>query len=209
MLSDVGKQIKTAFILLVILTILTGLCYPLMVTALAQLLFPWEANGSILKSGKTHVGSALIGQSFTSEDYFWGRPSATSPFPYNGESSSGSNSGPSNPQFLKTVKQRVVHLKHAHSENDDLIPVDLVTASGSGLDPDISPAAAFYQISRIAKARNIPENQIQDLIQDQITNRPLSLLGEPRVNVLQLNIALDQLTRQMRNHHGRSTPQPG
>jgi len=202
MFKEAYNQLKTAFILLVLLTVLTGLIYPLAVTALAQFFFPWEANGSLLKKGDINIGSLLIGQSFTSPEYFWGRPSATTPYPYNGESSSGSNSGPSNPAFLETVKARVDNLKKTTANT--LIPIDLVTASGSGLDPDISLSAASYQALRVATARNIPEKNIQALIQSQINTRSFGVLGEPRINVLQLNIALDNL----RIRYGRSTPQP-
>ncbi len=191
MFKEAISQMKTAFILLVLLTMLTGLLYPLAVTALAQFFFPWQANGSLLERNGKKIGSLLIGQNFSSPIYFWGRPSATHPFPYNGEASSGSNSGPSNLDFLATVQERVSSLKELDLENNQLIPVDLVTASGSGLDPDISPFAAFYQVSRIASARHIPKEEVYALIERQIIKRTFILLGEPRVNVLQLNLALD------------------
>ena len=191
MFKEASQQIKTALILLAMLTVLTGFLYPLTVTALAQLVFPWQANGSLLQKNGINIGSLLIGQSFTSQDYFWGRPSATRPYPYNGESSSGSNSAPSNPAFFQTVRERTINLYKNTPLKKQSIPVDLVTASGSGLDPDISPAAAFYQVSRIAMARQMPEKTIRDLIKNQIINRSLGMLGEPRINVLQLNIALD------------------
>lgn len=185
------KDIKIALKLLICFTVITGGLYPGAVTLFAQWFFPWEANGSLIERGGKKVGSALIGQSFSSSRYFWGRPSATTPYPYNGALSSGSNSGPTNPQFLMTVKERAMHLMktghHAH-----LIPVDLVTASGSGLDPDISPAGAMYQIQRVAKARHLQENVLMDFVVSQIQNRTLGILGEPRVNVLKLNLALDQ-----------------
>lgn len=193
MLKDMMSQIKTACILLALLTIITGVLYPLAVTALAQLFFPWQANGSLIESNGKKIGSLLIGQDFSSPMYFWGRPSATKPFPYNGGASSGSNSGPSNPDFLATVQERVRYLKNSDLDNSQSIPVDLVTASGSGLDPEISPFAAFYQISRIAKARHILEKDVQALIERQVKKRTFFLLGEPRINVLQLNIALDGL----------------
>ena len=193
MFKEMVSQLKTAFILLILLTIITGLLYPLAVTALAQLFFPWEANGSIIESDGKKIGSLLIGQDFSSPMYFWSRPSATAPFPYNGEASSGSNSGPSNPDFLALVQERVSYLKNSDPNNQQLIPVDLVTASGSGLDPEISPFAAFYQVSRIANARSIPEKQIHALVESQIQKRTFDLFGEPRINVLQLNIALDGL----------------
>jgi K+-transporting ATPase ATPase C chain len=186
-------QLKIAFILLVLLTVLTGLLYPLMMTGIAQLLFPKQANGSFIEKNGKVVGSLLIGQSFTDPSYFWSRPSATSPFPYNGESSSGSNMGPSNPDFLTTVKDRIASLRQSDSQKNHLIPVDLVTASGSGLDPEISPLAAFYQVPRIAKMRHISEKDLQLFIQNFIQQRTFGILGEPRINVLQLNLALDDL----------------
>ena len=193
MFKEAVSQLKTAFMVLVLLTIITGLLYPLAVTALAQLFFPWQANGSLIEDNGKKIGSLWIGQEFSFPQYFWGRPSATTPFPYNGEASSGSNSGPSNPDFLAVVQERVRVLKNADIDNKQVIPIDLVTASGSGLDPEISPYAAFYQISRIAKARNLPEKEIQALVAHQINTRTFALLGEPRINVLQLNIALDSL----------------
>lgn len=204
MFKEAIEQMKTAFILLLMFTVLTGLLYPLVVTGLARLFFPEEANGSLIKQNDTVLGSRLIGQSFSSLAYFWGRPSATNPYPYNGEASSGSNSGPSNPNFLTTVQERIIRLKKADIQNNNLIPVDLVTASASGLDPDISPFAAFYQASRIARARNFPPEAIKNLIQKHIKNRTLGLLGEPRINVLELNLALDSL----RNAHAQFTPTP-
>ena len=191
MFKEVICQMKTAFILLVLMTILTGLLYPLAVTALAQIFLPWQANGSLIERNGASVGSLHIGQAFSSPNYFWGRPSSTTPIPYNGKSSSGSNSGPSNPQFLATVQERVTYLKSVDLQTDHAIPVDLVTASGSGLDPEISPLAAFYQVHRIALARNVSEATIQSLIQRHIKTRTLGLFGEPRVNILQLNLALD------------------
>jgi len=201
MLNDALRQIKVAFLVLILFTIMTGLIYPLVVTGFAQLFFPWQANGSLIEQNDKIIGSALIGQSFDSPDYFWGRPSATSPYPYNAEASSGSNMGPSNPSFLETVKERALAIKKSDLENHLLIPVDFVTASGSGLDPEISPLAAYYQVPRIAKAHRISEEAIRELIQNQIKNRTFILLGEPRVNVLQLNIALNNL----RSSNGRKT----
>jgi len=196
---------RTAFLVLLLFTVLTGFIYPVVVTEIAQLLFPWQANGSLIKDNHNKIiGSVLIGQSFTDPNYFWGRPSATTPFPYNGASSSGSNMGPLNTSFLISIKDRIVNLKKFDPKNNQAIPVDLVTASGSGLDPEISPAAAFYQASRIATTRGIPEVEIRQLIQEHIQARTLGILGEPRVNVLLLNIALDQL----RNTDGRTTPKP-
>ncbi len=190
MLANIIKQIRTAVILLILFSILTGLIYPLVVTGLAQLLFPWQANGSIIQQNGKVVGSALIGQAFTDPKYFWSRPSATTPFSYNAENSSGSNLGPSNPDFLSAVRERVANLHKADPQNQNLIPVDLVTASGSGLDPEISPVAAFYQAHRIAVARGLPEKDIHELIEGLIKKRTFRILGEPRVNVLELNLAL-------------------
>lgn len=193
MIKEAIYQMKTALLLLVALTILTGFIYPLAVTALGQLLFPWQANGSLIKQSDQLIGSNLIGQSFTSNAYFWGRPSATPPYPYNGNSSSGSNLGPSNPALLTAVKDRIDQLKQADPQNNKPIPVDLVTASGSGLDPDISPMAALYQVPRIAKTRQIPESEVYNLINKYSKNRTWGLLGEPRINVMELNLALDRL----------------
>jgi K+-transporting ATPase ATPase C chain len=187
------KQLKTAMILLLIFTLLTGLIYPALVTGIAQLLFPFQANGSLIKHNNQFIGSQLIGQSFTNENYFWGRPSATTPFPYNAENSSGSNWGPMNPEFLSAVKARVFVLQQSDPKKQKPIPVDLVTASASGLDPEISPFAAIYQVPRIAKARKISEQKILALIQQLTKKRYLGILGEPRLNVLQLNIALNNL----------------
>ncbi len=193
MFKEIKNQLTTAFYLLILLTILTGVLYPLTITALAQLFFPNEANGSIIEKNGIKIGSALIGQNFSSPKYFWGRKSVTLPFPYNGEASSGSNSGPSNITFLDIIKKRVDEIKGNDLLNSDLIPVDLVTASGSGLDPEISPYAALYQVKRVAVARNISEDKIRDLIYLNIIERSLYLFGEPRINVLQLNLALDNL----------------
>ncbi|AWN75009.1 potassium-transporting ATPase subunit KdpC [Legionella anisa] len=198
MVIEALKQIKTALMVLLIFSLLTGLIYPAVVTALAQVFFPYQANGSLLQRDGILIGSALIGQHFDTPNYFWGRPSATTPFPYNAASSSGSNMGPSNPEFLAIVKKRVNRLQQYDLDNPNkrskqLIPVDLVTASASGLDPEISPLAAYYQIPRIAKARHISEQKIQELVNQLIKKRTLHLLGEPRINVLELNLALDHL----------------
>jgi K+-transporting ATPase ATPase C chain len=194
MFSLAIKQLKTALILLLLLTLLTGFIYPMLVTAIAQILFPWRANGSLIEQNGKVVGSLLLGQTFTESKYFWGRPSATTPYPYNAASSSGSNFEPLNTDFIVQLKQRVALLQRVDSKNKQAIPVDLVTASGSGLDPDISPAAAFYQADRIAKVRHLPEELINNLIQKSIVPKTLGSLGEPRVNVLDLNLILDQLT---------------
>lgn len=188
---ELFKQLKTAVRLLLFFSVLTGLIYPAFVTGLAQLFFPWRANGSLIMQDDRLVGSELIGQYFTDANYFWGRPSATSPFPYNAENSSGSNLGPSNPLLLSKVKTYSLKLQNADPKNHDLIPIDLVTASGSGLDPEISLEAALYQVSRIATARHLPPSTIQNLIKNLAKNRTFGILGEPRVNVLQLNFALD------------------
>ena len=167
--------------------------YPVIITGIAQLVFPWKANGSLMIGDNKLIGSLLIGQTFSDSRYFWSRPSATSPFPYNAASSSGSNLGPTNPVFLETVKKRTVLFKKSSDSNQD-IPVDLVTASGSGLDPDISPEAAYYQAPRIAKARGISQQRVQSIIRNSIQKRTLGILGEPRVNVLIMNLALDRLS---------------
>lgn len=189
-LTTLLKQMKIALCLLLFFTLLTGIIYPALVTVIAQLVFPWQANGSLIEHNGTTVGSYLIGQSFTDPSFFWGRPSDTEPMPYNASYSHGSNQGPNDPTFLMTLQNRIMTIKHADPNNAGLIPVDLVTASGSGLDPDISPASADYQVARIAQARNIPESDIRQLIMQATQKRFLNILGEPRVNVLQLNIAL-------------------
>jgi K+-transporting ATPase ATPase C chain len=179
--------------MLLLLTGLTGVVYPLAVTGIAQLVFPHQANGGlIMKDGKP-VGSELIGQPFDDAKYFWSRPSATSPFPYNAGASSGSNLGPTNPDLLKAVADRAETLKKADPGQTAPVPVDLVTASGSGLDPDITPAAALYQVPRVAKARGISEDRLRQLVAEHTQGRTFGILGEPRVNVLALNLALDAL----------------
>jgi K+-transporting ATPase ATPase C chain len=184
-------HVRAAIVSLALFTVVTGLAYPVVVTVIAQLVFPHQANGSlIVKDGKA-VGSALIGQPFDDPKYFWGRPSATSPFGYNAGASVGSNLSPTNADLIKTVQGRVDALKAADPGNGAPVPVDLVTASGSGLDPHISPAAALYQVGRVARARKINETVVNDLVAKHIEGRLLGLLGEPRVNVLALNLALD------------------
>jgi K+-transporting ATPase ATPase C chain len=177
--------------MLLMMTVITGVAYPLAVTGIAQVLFPSQANGSlIVKDGKP-IGSTLIGQSFDDPKYFWGRPSATTPQPNNALSSSGSNLGPTSPALTDAVKQRIEALRAADPTNKAAVPVDLVTASGSGLDPEISPAAAAYQVPRVAKVRGLSTSQVQAMVAMATTGRQFGMLGEARVNVLMLNQALD------------------
>jgi len=184
---------RPAIVLFVILTVITGIVYPLVVTGIGQALFPRQSNGSlILKDGKP-IGSRLIAQSFTDPKYFWSRPSATTPQPYNGTGSTGSNLGPLNPALTDAIKQRIDALHAADPGNKAPVPVDLVTASASGLDPEESVAAANYQAARVARARGLPEAQLRALIAAHTEGRLLGVLGEPRVNVLELNLALDAL----------------
>jgi len=189
------EHIRPALMMLAILTLLTGLVYPLAVTGLAQLFFPHQANGTlIVRDGKV-IGSELIGQYFDEPRYFWSRPSATSPFPYNAAASSGSNLGPTNPVLIEGIKARVAALRAADPGNEAPIPVDLVTASGSGLDPHISPAAAQYQVKRVARARGLDEGTVSALVIQSTQGRQFGFLGERRVNVLMLNLALDAVHR--------------
>jgi len=185
------NQIRPAIISLILFTIITGGLYPLAVTGIAQLVFPHQANGSlIVRNGKV-TGSSLIGQSFDDPKYFWGRLSAASGFPYNAAASSGSNLGPLNPALIAAVQDRIAALHAADPGNTQPIPVDLVTASGSGLEPDFSIAAAVYQVPRVARARGMTETAVTALVNRYTEGRQLDFLGEPRVNVLQLNLALD------------------
>jgi len=187
------EQLRPALASFVLFTVLTGIVYPLAVTGIAQAVFPAQANGSVIvKDGKA-VGSRLIGQPFDDPKYFWSRLSATSPQPYNGAASSGSNYGPLNDALMDAVRGRVDALKAADPTNAMPIPVDLVTASGSGLDPHISPAAARYQIGRVARARGLSEATVADLVGRHTTGRQWGVLGEPVVNVLELNLALDAI----------------
>ena len=185
------NTLRPLLVLFLVLTLLTGVAYPLLVTGLAQSVFPAQAHGSlVLRDGKA-VGSMLVGQHFTDPAYFWGRPSATGPMAYNAAASSGSNQGPMNPALADAVQARVAALRAADPTNTAAVPIDLVTASASGLDPHISLAAAQYQLDRVAKARKLSTQVVQGLI-DQVTQRPvLGVLGEPVVNVLQLNLALE------------------
>jgi potassium-transporting ATPase KdpC subunit len=183
-------QLRPACILLLGFTLLTGVIYPALVTGLAQAMCPHEANGSIIVAGGKPLGSELIGQGFTDARYFWSRPSAAAPA-YNGSGGTGSNQGPSNPALAEAVKSRVAALQAADPGNTAPIPVDLVTASASGLDPHISPAAAEYQLARVARARGMDPSTIARLLADHTESRDLGLFGEPRVNVLELNLALD------------------
>jgi K+-transporting ATPase ATPase C chain len=189
-----GRQLRSAVIFLAIFTIVTGVIYPLVVTGIAQVAFHHQANGSLIESkdGK-YLGSELIGQPFDDPGYFWARPSATAPFPYNAASSSGSNYGPLNPVLLDGIQKRIRALKAADPDNTRPVPVDLVTYSASGLDPHISIAAARYQVPRVARQRGLSETQVLALVTSFAQGRQLGILGEPRVNVLLLNHALDQI----------------
>jgi len=184
--------IRNSLMSLLLFTILTGIIYPFVVTGIAQVIFPEQANGSIIvKNGKA-VGSGLIGQQFDDPKYFWGRLSATGPYPYNSAASSGSNLGPSNPNLTSGVDARIKALREAEPGNNAKIPVDLVTASGSGLDPNISLAAAEYQVKRVAKVRGIEATRINDIVGRNTRGRWLGLIGEPVINILDLNLALDE-----------------
>src|SRR5262245_40994355 len=197
------KEIRPAIVLVVALTAITGLVYPFVMTGIAGVIFPYQAQGSLIEQGGKVIGSTLIGQQFTSDKYFHGRPSATVapdpndpaktvPAPYNAANSGGSNLGPTNKALVERVQGDVDKLKQENSSAP--VPIDLVTTTGSGLDPHISPAAALFQVPRVAKARNLPEDQLRQLVNEQVEGRTLGFLGEPRVNVLALNLALDRAT---------------
>jgi K+-transporting ATPase ATPase C chain len=187
-----SEQLRPALVLLFLMTLLTGVAYPLVVTGIAQAAFPKKANGSLIVDAKGVRGSELIGQPFDDPKYFWGRLSATSPA-YNAAASSGSNLGPLNPALVEAVKARIEALRAAEPESTPPVPVDLVTASGSGLDPHVSPAAALFQVRRVAARRGLSEERVRTLVEARIERRELGVLGEPRVNVLRLNLALDEL----------------
>ena len=196
------RQFRPAVMSLLVLTLITGVAYPLVVTAVAQLVFPRQANGSLIPRGESQsAGSELIGQAFDEPGYFWGRLSATSPAPYTAfnaaklTGSSGSNYGPLNPALIAAAKGRIETLRKYDPKNEAPIPVDLITASASGLDPHISPAAALFQASRVAAARKLDEAAVRKLVEEHIEGRQFGLLGEPRVNVLELNLALDDLNK--------------
>ncbi|HEY2395131.1 MAG TPA: potassium-transporting ATPase subunit KdpC [Rudaea sp.] len=186
-----NKLIRQSLGMLLAMTVLTGVVYPLLVTGAAQLLFTDAANGSVIEHDGKPLGSALIGQPFTEAKYFWSRPSATAPFADNSASSVGSNLGPTNPALTDAVKQRIDALRAADPDNTAPVPVDLVTASASGLDPHISPASAQYQMARVARTRGLPPARVAVLVDRSTEGRQFGLLGEPRVNVLKLNLALD------------------
>jgi len=186
-------ELRRALVMLIVLTVITGVAYPLLVTGISQVAFHGKANGSLIERGGKAVGSTLIGQAFSDPKHFWGRPSATSPYPNNASASSGSNQGPLNPALTDAVSGRIKALHDADPDNTAPVPVDLVTASASGLDPHISPAAAEYQVNRVAKARKLEPLKVRDLVAQYTQGRQLGFLGEPRVNVLELNLALDAL----------------
>jgi K+-transporting ATPase ATPase C chain len=187
------KLFKQAIVMLAVLTLITGLIYPAAITVLAQVFFSHQANGSLIERNGQVIGSELIGQAFDDPSYFWGRLSATGPSPYNAAASSGSNLGPTNPALVEAAQARIEALHAADPGNTQAIPVDLVTASGSGLDPHISVAAALYQAPRVARERGLSEDQVLALVKEHTEGRQLGFLGEPRVNVLKLNLALDAI----------------
>ena len=185
------RELRIATIMFLLLTLVTGVAYPALVTVVAQLAFQDQAGGSLVRVDGKLVGSRLIGQPFSSPKYFWGRPSATGPMPNNGAVSSGSNQGPLNPALVSAIESRIAALRTADPGNTKLVPVDLVTASGSGLDPQISVAGAEFQVPRVARERGLPDENVRQLVRDATQGRTFGVLGEPRVNVLELNLALD------------------
>jgi K+-transporting ATPase ATPase C chain len=187
------QQIRSAVLLFAVMTFLTGILYPFVVLGLAQALFPRQADGSLIRIDKDKTASEFVGQPFSEPRYFWGRPSATMPVAYNGASSSGSNLGPSNPALQESIQKRISALSAADKGNRLPIPVDLVTASGSGLDPHISPAAALYQVSRVARERGMDKRDVEELVRMHIRGRQFGVFGEPTVHVLRLNMALDAI----------------
>jgi potassium-transporting ATPase KdpC subunit len=190
-----NTMLRPVLVVFLALTLLTGVVYPLLVTGVAKVAFPFQAEGSVVEQDGKAVGSALLGQGFASPHYFWGRPSVTAPYPYNGAASTGSNLAPGNPALADAVAARVAALRAADPGNSAPVPVDLVTASGSGLDPHISPAAAEYQLARVARARGLDPSVVRDLVERHTRGRTLGVLGEPRVDVLALNLALDAQAR--------------
>jgi potassium-transporting ATPase KdpC subunit len=187
------QSIRTAVLLFAVITLLTGIIYPFAVTGLSLVLFPRQANGSLIQINGEKTASELVGQPFSEPLYFWGRPSATIPVSYNGASSASSNLGPSNPALREAIKKHIAALRAVDPDNKLSVPVDLVTTSGSGLDPHISPAAALYQVQRVAKARDIDERKVAELVRIHIRDRQFGILGEPVVHVLRLNMALDAM----------------
>ena len=199
-------EIRPALMLLLLLTLITGAAYPLVVTAIARLAFPGQADGSLVRVNGRIVGSRLIGQSFDQPRYFWGRLSATAPVPYNAAASSGSNDGPLNPALLDVARARIAALRQADPTATGPVPVDLVTASGSGLDPHISPAAAEYQVARVATARGLNPDQVRAIIHAHTAGRTWGIVGEPVVNVLELNLDLDARAGDDSTHPGVGRP---
>jgi K+-transporting ATPase ATPase C chain len=195
MFTELTQQLRPALVIFLVMTILTGVIYALAVTGVAAVAFPSPAAGSLIEKDGKLVGSRLIGQPFDDPKYFWSRPSATGPFAYNAGASSGSNLGPLNEALESAVKDRIANLKNADPEQTAAPPIDLVTASGSGLDPHISPAAALYQVGRVAKVRNLPKDRVEGLVRQHVEPRTFGILGEPRVNVLLLNLALDAMSQ--------------
>jgi potassium-transporting ATPase KdpC subunit len=187
------NELRRAFTMLAMMTLITGVAYPLLVTGIGRAVFPGKSTGSLIERDGKAAGSSLIGQSFADPKHFWSRPSATSPYPYNASASSGSNQGPLNPALVEAVTGRIKALHDADPDNTAPVPVDLVTASASGLDPHISPAAAEFQVNRVAKARNLDPQKVRELVAQYTEGRQLGFLGEPRINVLGLNLALDEV----------------